>query len=213
MISFVRGRVSTVGSDAAVVEVGGVGLMIACTPQTLAELRVGHDAHLPTTMVVREDALTLYGFADEDERWLFDSLQSVSGIGPRIALGALATLRPDALRRAVATDDLTTLTKIPGVGRKGAQRMALELKDRLGPPHDSGTVDLTDSPSGSTAEAHWREQVHTALTGLGWTTRDADSAVDSVAEDLARDLDGPDSSALPPVQDLLRLALRSLDRG
>jgi Holliday junction DNA helicase RuvA len=214
MIAFVRGRVASVLPEAAVVEVGGVGLLIACTPQTLAQLRVGHEAHLPTSMVVREDALTLYGFADDDERAVFDVLQTVSGIGPRIALGALATLRPDELRRAIGADDLARLTQIPGVGRKGAQRMALELKDRLGPLQSAAGVDITDGATTSYLGGHWREQVHTALTGLGWSTRDADTAVERVAEELATETasDGaPDDDSNVPA--LLRRALRSLDRG
>lgn len=215
MIAFVRGRVDALQPDAAVVEVGGVGLLVACTPQTIAGLRVGHEAHLPTSMVVREDSLTLYGFADDDERVVFDVLQTVSGIGPRIALGALATLRPDDLRRAIASDDLATLTRISGVGRKGAQRMVLELKDRLGPARSSAPVDLTDMTRSAYGEGPWRDQVHAALTGLGWTTRDADVAVDRVANEVAEERAANGSTEIeePNVAGLLRRALRSLDRG
>ena len=134
MIAFVAGRVAGIGPDGAVIEVGGVGLHVQCTSVTLAGLRLGEQAHLPTSLLVREDSLTLYGFADDDERQVFDLLLSVSGIGPRIAQAMLTVHDPEALRRAVATEDLTALMKVPGIGRKGAQRLVLELKDRLGPP-------------------------------------------------------------------------------
>ena len=127
MIAYVRGSVASVGAGSAVVDVGGIGLELQCAPGTLAELRVGHQATLAATLVVREDSMTLYGFADEDERSAFEILQTVSGVGPRLAQSVLAALTPDALRRAVATDDLTALMKVSGVGRKGAQRLVLEL--------------------------------------------------------------------------------------
>jgi holliday junction DNA helicase RuvA len=132
MIAHVAGRVASLAPDGAVVEVGGVGLTVQCTPSTLAALRVGEPALLPTSLVVREDSLTLYGFADEDERAVFELLQTASGVGPRLAQAMLAVHGPDELRRAVATEDLATLTQVPGIGRKGAQRIVLELKDRLG---------------------------------------------------------------------------------
>ncbi len=132
MIAFVAGRVAALAPDGAVVEVGGVGLTVQCTPATIAALRIGEPAHLPTSLVVREDSLTLYGFADEDERVVFELLQTASGVGPRLAQAMLAVHGPDTLRRAVATEDLAALTQVPGIGRKGAQRIVLELKDRLG---------------------------------------------------------------------------------
>ena len=132
VIAFVSGRVAALAPDGAVVEVGGVGLAVQCTPGTLAALRLGEQAHLPTSLVVREDSLTLYGFADEDERVVFELLQTASGVGPRLAQAMLAVHDPDTLRRAVATEDLAALMQVPGIGRKGAQRIVLELKDRLG---------------------------------------------------------------------------------
>ncbi len=132
MIASVRGRVLSIRLDAAVVEVGGVGLLVQATPATLAGLRVGGEAELATTLVVREDALTLFGFADADERAVFEIVQTVSGIGPRLALAMLAVHTPDGLRAAVAGQDLAALTRVPGIGRKGAQRIVLELADRLG---------------------------------------------------------------------------------
>ena len=133
MIAHVDGTVSGVAPDGAVIDVGGVGLLVQCTPGTLARLRTGERARVATSLVVREDALTLYGFASEDERNTFELLQTASGVGPRLALAMLAVFTPDALRRAVATEDLAALTTVPGIGRKGAQRIVLELAGRLGP--------------------------------------------------------------------------------
>ncbi len=134
MIAFVRGEVAALTLTSAVLEVGGVGLELMCTPNTLAELRVGQVAALPTSMVVREDSLTLFGFADDDEKQVFELVQTASGVGPKLAQAMLAVLTPDAVRRAVAGDDVRTLTAVPGIGQKGAQRIILELKDRIGAP-------------------------------------------------------------------------------
>jgi Holliday junction DNA helicase RuvA len=201
VIAFVNGRVASAGPDGAVVEVGGVGLSVLCTPATLAGLRVGDRAHVPTSLVVREDSLTLYGFGDDDEKTVFELLQTASGVGPRLALAMLAVHTPNALRRAVATEDVTALTKVPGIGRKGAQRIVLELKDRLGLPFDG----LEDTPAPSFAAAAWRAQVHAGLTNLGWTARDAEAAVDAVAADL----EGQDTSDIAA---LLKMAMRKLSR-
>jgi len=202
VIAFVNGRVASAGPDGAVVEVGGVGLSVLCTPATLAGLRVGDRAHVPTSLVVREDSLTLYGFADDDEKVVFEMLQTASGVGPRLALAMLAVHTPNALRRAVATEDVTALTKVSGIGRKGAQRIVLELKDRLGAPLD-GTAD--EMPMRSFGAAAWRTQVHAGLTNLGWTARDADAAVEAVASDI----EGHDTSDIAA---LLKLAMRKLSR-
>jgi len=200
MIAYVSGRVAAVVPDGAVVEVGGVGLQVQCTPTTLSGLRVGQPTHLPTSLIVREDSLTLYGFADDDERAVFELLQTASGVGPRVAQAMLAVHPPDELRRAVATEDLTALMRVPGVGRKGAQRIVLELKDKLGSPIGLGAA----SGRGTRAPTGWREQVHGALLGLGYAGREADDAVAAL----------PDT---PPgetaeVGELLRTALRSLAR-
>jgi Holliday junction DNA helicase RuvA len=199
VIAFVNGRVATAGPDGAVIEVGGVGLAVLCTPATIAGLRVGDRAHVPTSLVVREDSLTLYGFADDDERSVFELLQTASGVGPRLALAMLAVHSPNALRRAVAGEDFSALTKVPGIGKKGAQRIVLELKDRLGLPFDDET------PVPAFRAAPWRAQVHTGLTNLGWPARDADAAIDAVAAEV----DGQD---VPDVATLLRLAMRKLSR-
>ena len=127
MIAFVRGEVAAVSVTSAVLEVGGVGLELMCTPGTLATLRTGQVATLPTSMVVREDSLTLFGFLDEDEKAVFELVQIASGVGPKLAQAMLAVLSPDTLRTAVAHDDVKTLTKVRGIGQKVAQRIIREL--------------------------------------------------------------------------------------
>jgi len=199
VIAFVRGPVAAVTLSSAVLEVGGVGLELICTPGTLATLRTGQVATLPTSMVVREESLTLFGFLDEDEKGVFELVQTASGVGPKLAQAMLAVLSPDDLRRAVATEDVKTLTKVPGIGQKVAQRIILELGDRLG-----GPVGAT-RPGGSVPHVDaWRDQVHGGLTGLGWPAREADRAVDAVADQAG---DAPDVGAL------LRAALQTLSRA
>jgi len=198
MIAHVRGRVAAVTLSSAVLEVGGVGLELMCTPGTLATLRTGAEATLPTSMVVREDSLTLFGFADEDEKAMFELVQTASGVGPKLAQAMLAVLSPDGVRTAIAVDDVKTLTKVPGIGQKGAQRIILELKDRIGAP--VGRVGaLPPAPS-----APWRDQVAQGLVGLGYNAKDADQAVEAVADQAG---DAPD------VGSLLRAALRSLSKA
>ena len=197
MIASVRGRVAEVAADAAVVEVGGVGLRLHCTPGTLAELRVGQEARLATSLVVREDSLTLYGFADDDARELFGLLQTASGVGPRLAQAVLAVHSPDVVRKAVANSEIGVLVQVPGIGKKGAERMVLELRDRIGPAPVAG-------PAAAPAAQTWRDQVRTGLVGLGWTGPQAEQAVAAVAEQL------PAGEAPPPVPALLRQAIRFL---
>jgi Holliday junction DNA helicase RuvA len=201
VIASVRGRVLAVRLDSAVVEVGGVGLLVQATPGTLAELRPGSEAELATSLVVREDALTLFGFADADERDVFEIVQTVSGIGPRLALAMLAVHTPDGLRAAVASGDLTALMKVPGIGRKGAQRIVLELTDRLGAP-----TSAAPAVAPVAASAAWRDQVVDALVGLGWSAKQAADAVEAVA-------DADDDSAHADVPGTLRAALRHLGRS
>ena len=198
MIASVHGTVLAVRLDAAVLEVGGVGLLVQATPATLAGLRVGQPGRLFTSLVVREDSLTLFGFADDDERDVFETLQTVSGVGPRLALAMLAVHTPDGLRRAVATEDLAALVRVPGIGRKGAQRIVLELGERLGVPSPAAGA------AGVPLPADHRVQVVEALVGLGWPQRAAEDAVASV-------LDGtPDPVGADEVPGVLRAALRSL---
>jgi Holliday junction DNA helicase RuvA len=206
VIASVRGTVVTVGSEAAVVEVGGVGLAVQCTPATLLTLRPGEVAALSTSLVVREDSLTLYGFGAEDERAVFEILQTASGVGPRLAQAMLAVHAPDVLRLAVATDDYASLCLVPGIGKKGAQRICLELKEKLGVPSPASRADTGPPRS---AGSPWREQLHAALLGLGWSGREADEALAAVAPEAEAALQ---SGVEPSVSGLLRSALRTLSR-
>ncbi|MDT0449828.1 Holliday junction branch migration protein RuvA [Streptomyces hesseae] len=204
MIAFVSGPVAALAPDTAVVEVGGIGMAVQCTPGTLARLKVGQPARLATSLVVREDSLTLYGFADDDERQTFELLQTASGVGPRLAQAMLAVHTPDALRRAFAAGDEKALTAVPGIGKKGAQKLLLELSGRLGEPVGSSTTAV------STAVAGWRDQLHAALVGLGYASREADEAVTAVApqaEAVAAE------GGTPQVGQLLRAALQTLNRA
>lgn len=202
MIAFLTGRVAARQAGSAVIEVGGVGMQLQCTPATLSTLRVGEEATVSTALVVREDSLTLYGFADADERDVFERLQTASGVGPRLALAMLAVHTPEALRKAVATEDTAALTAVPGIGKKGAQRIVLELRDKLGDPlgADPGTGAAAPAP----VAAHWRPQVVAGLVNLGWSAKDAEAAADAVA---------PQAEDTPDVADLLRAALRGLSRA
>ncbi|GDY28803.1 Holliday junction branch migration protein RuvA [Gandjariella thermophila] len=194
MISSVRGPVLSVGLDHAVIEVGGVGLAVCTTPATLATLRRGEEARLHTALVVREDSLTLYGFADVDARELFGLLQTVSGVGPRLAIAMLAVLEPDKLRTALAEGNTSVLTQVPGIGKKGAERLVIELRDKVGAV---AAADAAGGPGGAV-----RESVVEALVGLGFPAKQAEPAVDRV---LAEDGGGDTSS-------VLRRALAALGR-
>lgn len=199
MIAFVRGEVAALNLNSAVLDVGGVGLELMCTPGTLATLRIGTTASLPTSMVVREDSLTVFGFLDDDEKQIFELVQTASGIGPKVAQAMVAVLSPDDLRAAIAGEDVKTLTRVPGIGQKGAQRIILELKDRIGAPIGAR---LAGQPR--TSGAPWRDQVHQGLVGLGWSANEAEKAVEVVA---------PDAGASPDVPSLLRAALRALSKA
>jgi holliday junction DNA helicase RuvA len=204
VISHLAGTVTAIAPDGAVIEVGGVGLLVQCTPATLATLRTGERARVATSLVVREDALTLYGFGADDERDVFELLQTASGVGPRLALAMLAVFTPDALRRAVAAEDITALTRVPGIGRKGAQRIVLELAGRLGAPADVGATAVPGRRV--PAVPGWQDQVRAGLVSLGWQAREADQAIAVVEPDLAAD------AAEIDVAVALRAALRILAR-
>lgn len=200
MISSVRGSVLSVDLDHVVIEVGGcVGLAVYAVPATLASLRRGEQARLATSLVVREDSLTLYGFADAAARELFVLLQTVSGVGPRLALAMLAVLEPDTLRTALAEGDLTVLTRVPGIGRKGAERLVVELRDKVGV--------LAPAASGPATRGGGalRTQVTEALAGLGFAARQAEQAVDAVLAEA--DPEPTDTS------EVLRSALTRLGRN
>jgi Holliday junction DNA helicase RuvA len=198
MIASVRGLVAAIAPDSAVIEVGGLGLQIQCAPGTLAGLKAGVEARLSTSMVVREDSLTLYGFADDDEKQLFELLQTASGVGPRLAQAVLAVHQPDAVRRAISGGDLVALTRVPGIGKKGAERLVLELRDRIGP-----VLTASGGPAG-VLRGDWQDQVRQGVLALGWTAAQADQAVAAVGETI----DGE----TPPVPVLLRQAIRLLGR-
>jgi holliday junction DNA helicase RuvA len=158
-----------------------------------------------TSLIVREDSLTLFGFGSDDERNVFDLLQTATGVGPRLALAMLAVHSPDALRKAVANEDLNTLTMVPGIGKKGAQRIVLEMKDRLGAPGDLGLTGASTRPA---AQPSWRDAVQSGLVNLGWSARDAELAVTAV--EAERQEAGDDTP--PDVASALRAALKKLSK-
>ncbi|HEX2419626.1 MAG TPA: Holliday junction branch migration protein RuvA [Micromonosporaceae bacterium] len=201
MIASVRGRITALGPDHAVVEVAGIGFAVQCAPGTLARLRVGQDANLATSLVVREDSLTLYGFPDSEERTLFELLQTASGVGPRLAQAMLAVHSPDVLRRAVSTGDIPVLTRVPGIGKKGAERLVLELRDRIGAVESVPS----DDPLARFGMP-WREQLQQALIGLGWSASQAAAATEQVAGSVS-------NGASPDIAALLKRAIRLLGRS
>lgn len=184
MIASVRGEVIDIALDHAVIEAAGVGYKVMATPSTLANLRRGNESRLITAMIVREDSMTLYGFADGDARDLFLTLLGVSGVGPKIALATLAVYDPQALRQALADGDVAALTRVPGIGKRGAERMVLELRDKIGP--------VTPGSPGFTGHAV-RAPVVEALVGLGFAAKQAEEATDKV---LANDPEATTASAL-----------------
>lgn len=185
MIASVRGEVIDIALDHAVIEAAGVGYKVMATPSTLATLRRGTEARLITAMIVREDSMTLYGFADGDARDLFLTLLGVSGVGPKIALATLAVYDSQALRQALADGDVTALTRVPGIGKRGAERMVLELRDKIG--------SVTPAGGGAVGGHAIRGPVVEALVGLGFAAKQAEEATDKV---LADDPEATTSSAL-----------------
>lgn len=204
MITHITGVCHAVSGLDAVVEVGGVGLLVTCTPAARALLREGEQVRLTTAMVVREDGWTLYGFADDSERELFSLLQTVSGVGPKMAATAVGAIGVQPMCNAIINSDPATLIKIPGVGKKVADRMILELRDKSLPmvaqPDPEPAIDEEQQPQ-------WRSSVVGGLESLGWQRRDAEAAVQIVAEKVTAGEASTDS-----IPDLLRLALATLDR-
>jgi Holliday junction DNA helicase RuvA len=197
MISLIHGTVRSLTLDRAVVEVGGVGLALSITPATSASLNIGAPAQFFTTLVVREDSLTLFGFLDDDVKSLFELVQTVSGIGPKVALSIVAALSPSQLGVAIAQEDIAAIEKVPGIGRKGAQRLILELKGKLS---DFGT---------SSKIAHhqpaWREQLSSALISLGFSAKESDNAITNVVNQISEE--GGDANSAD-LSDLLKRALQ-----
>lgn len=199
MIASVRGTVASVALDHVVIEVAGVGLAVRASPATLSALRRGEEVSLATTLVVREDSLTLFGFGSVEAKELFELVQSVSGVGPKIALALLSVLEPDELRRALAGGDTAALARTPGIGKKSAERLVLELRDKVGA--------LSSPTPGAASAAPVADRLIEALAGLGFTARQAGDAVASVTADAE------DSAvASGDVGVLLRRALALLGR-
>lgn len=191
MIASIRGEVLEIALDHAVLEASGVGYRINATPSTLGTLHRGAESRLLTTMIVREDSMTLYGFEDSESRDLFSLLLTVSGVGPRIAMATLAVLDPNALRTALADGNIAALTRVPGIGKRGAERMVVELRDKV----DAivGGSAATSVPSSASGGNPVRDQIVEALTGLGFAAKQAEDATDSV---LAAQPDASTSAAL-----------------
>ncbi len=201
MIASVRGPVTHVGLDHVVVEVGGVGMLVHATPATASACRRGSEASLATSLVVREDSLTLFGFSTPAERDMFETLQTVSGVGPRLALAMLSVMGPDQLAAALSTGDSKALTAIPGIGAKSAERLVLELRDKVGAVRGAGAGAASGPASGLDGHEPWQAQVTDALVGLGWSARQAADAVERVGATAPADAD---------IAAYLRLALREL---
>ena len=200
MISSLFGRIRSLSHDRVVLEVGGVGLSVAITPPTSARLTVGTDAQLFTSLVVREDSLTLYGFFDEESRELFELVQTVSGIGPRVAMSILAVMTPEDLGSAIAQENVTAIERVPGIGRKGAQRMILELK---------GKILISHAVSSGHIPA-WRDQLSSALISLGFSSKESDLAMSALVLTLQESDENP---AIMDLGDLLKRALQNGSRG
>jgi Holliday junction DNA helicase RuvA len=207
MIATVSGVIAALTTESAVIEVGGIGVSVQCTPTTIRSLRVGDSARLWTSLVVREDSLTLFGFGSDDERVVFEILQGVTGVGPRLAQGVLAVHAPDAVRTAVATEDIGALMLVAGIGRKSAQRLVLELKDKLGTPIGAATVVRLPGQAGP---GIWRDQLREALLGLGWSGREVDDALAAVGPEAEAALAVGDT---PDIATLLRSSLQLLSRA
>jgi Holliday junction DNA helicase RuvA len=200
MIASVSGVVKATTLNSAIIEVGGIGIQVSLPARFAASMVVGTHAEIFTTLVVREDSLTLFGFDRSISRDFFDLLQTVSGIGPKVAQSALSIYEPEELASAIASENSVALERIPGLGKKGAQRTVLELKDKVG--------DLVRTQgSGKSAKSHWRTQLQSALIGLGFTARDAEATIDSVSRDLSAKIDETD------ISELLKLALQNRGRG
>ena len=198
MIASISGKVLETRIDGLVINVGGVGMFVLCAPDLVASVKVGQEVFIYTSLIVREDSLTLFGFETTASRELFELVQSVSGFGPKLAFTILAAMAPEEFKYAIASEDVNRLKQTPGVGAKGAQRLVLELKDRI------GSAALTRH---STTETQvWKKQVEQGLVGLGWSPKDASKAITTVESELeesttAKDLD---------VAQLLKRALQIL---
>ena len=196
MIATLSGIVKSLSPDRAIIEVGGVGMSVLINAHTSAALTMGAHANLYTSLVVREDSLTLFGFSDEPSRVLFELVQTVSGIGPKVALSILGALTPSELAHAVNTENVSAIEKVPGIGKKGAQRLILELKSKMS-DFSQGTYTRSHQPV-------WREQLTSALVSLGFSAKDSDDAINSVLSEISQE-----EIAQMELGELLKLALQS----
>ncbi len=201
MIASLYGRIRSLQNDRAIIDVGGVGLAVIITPTTSARLSVGNDAQLFTSLVVREDALTLYGFFDEESRVAFDLVQTVTGIGPKVAMSILGNMSPEDLGYAIAQENVAAIERVPGIGRKGAQRLILELKGKI--THVSEGLPVGHMPL-------WREQLSSALISLGFSAKEADTSVGQLLMSMQAEKEDPSTFELG---DLLKRALQKGLRG
>ena len=191
MIASLSGVVKAISPSSVVIEVGGVGMLLQVSPRHAATMQIGKSASLFTTLLVREDALTLYGFESAEDRALFELLQTVSGIGPRVAQSALNTFETAQLLSAIFSGDASTLEKIAGLGKKGAQRLILELKDKVTPGEGHSVIGV--SP--------WREQLNEALISLGFSAKESIEVIEGVAAENS-------SASSEAIEDLLKQALQ-----
>jgi len=197
MIAHLTGTVRHLTTEKVVLDVGGVGYSISITPRTSTHIVMGSEVSLSTTLVVREDSMTLFGFLDSRDRDIYETLQSVTGIGPKVALAITGALTPDELARAISLEDIAAIEKVPGIGRKGAQRLILELKGKL--------VADTATPQLATHSAV-RDQLLSALTGLGFTAKESDIAINNTFSNLVENGEEPSGMSVP---ELLKLALQN----
>jgi holliday junction DNA helicase RuvA len=198
MISTLTGTIRSLAIDKVVIEVGGVGFMLLINPQTSSGISLGAQTTLHTSLVVREDSLTLFGFLSEEVKNLFELVQTVSGVGPKVALSIMGALTPEDLARAISQEDISAIERVPGIGKKGAQRMILELKGKLS--------DLSPGTSYKGHQPAWREQLTSALVSLGFSPKESDGAISFVVNDL-RNIDA--DPAKMELSELLKLALAS----
>jgi Holliday junction DNA helicase RuvA len=196
MIATLSGTVKSLSPDRAIIEVGGVGMSVLINAHTSAAMTLGAHANLYTSLVVREDSLTLFGFSDEPSRVLFELVQTVSGIGPKVALSILGALTPSELAHAVNTENISAIEKVPGIGKKGAQRLILELKSK--------TSDFSQGTYTRSHQPVWREQLTSALVSLGFSAKDSDDAINSVLSEISQE-----EIAQMELGELLKLALQS----
>jgi Holliday junction DNA helicase RuvA len=198
MIATLSGEIKSISLDRAIIEVGGVGLSVNLTQNAAAHLNLGTIVTFHTSLVVREESLTLYGFLTAESKHLFEQVQTVSGIGPKVALAILGLLSSDELAAAIATENIAAIERVPGIGRKGAQRLILELKGKLS--------DLSEGTRVTNYQPAWREQLTNALISLGFTPKDSDRAITTIINELQAD--GVEPADLE-LSEMLKKALQS----